>query len=439
MARVLRLADAHFTRANTNHRKLMHIALTVLSSSLALLAAMPKANTSQGQRVIHAGEDVEYDTANGDLILDSLIIEAGGTLHVVGRARFRLIAKQFIQIDGTLDLSGADCPPVFTLNNPAVPVVGADGGPLAGAGGTASFVTTDATPFGLPGFDGVLANPLGGGGGESGFSPIQTDNGAYRRSAGGGGGVFGPRELIVPGDLEDPQNTGRVALSGVDGSPQATGAVSGNLQPKGGGTGSAIFVDALADNDFFGRKPLAGGGALPGELLAPQAGQGGGAAGDALASDLFPPLTFNPVHHDQGGGGGGGGGLAILISRRISVGAEGLLLANGGNGGDGENTSFLNHVGGGGGAGSGGMLVLQAQTLDLSQAAGDVLSALGGTGGHGANHHLRAIGGGGHGGPGLIQLHVPEGNPMHLLLPSNVILQDVSVPDAHLLMLEPSL
>ena len=209
--------------------------------------------------------------------------------------------------------------------------------------------------------------------------------------------------------------------------------------PKGGAIGTAVFTDASADNDFFGRKVVTGVGEIVGELAAPRAGQGGGAGGDAHRSGVWPMVPFINNLIDKGCGGGGGGGLAILLARTIRVGSEGRLSADGGTGGFGENTSGINCIGGGSGGGSGGMIVLQAELIDLSQVQPGAFSALGGLGGPGANNFLRAEGGGGHGGPGLIQFHVPNGDPMNVLLPIGTFLGQISSPEAHVLKIESGL
>lgn len=425
----------------TNHGIHMNLALIAPPGALLLVAAFIPAVPGPNDRVIQSGETLVYDTGNGPLVLDSLEIQAGGILRVQGPLAFRLHARRSIQIDGTLDMTAFDGPPVFTLNTPNQPELGGPGGPGGGRGGTGSWQTSSVTPFGLDGGDGLGALAGGGGGGESGWSYDSSSNGVHRRPGGGGGGVFGPAELVVPNAL-DPANQGRVALSGRNGDAQAMGAVSSQPPPQGGGTGSPVFTDAAIDNNFFGRKALSGGGVIVGELSAPQAGQGGGAGGDAThlnAGQLYPPPTLIYVNQDKGAGGGGGGGLGILISRRIVVGAQGEILCDGGAGGGGENTAGVNRIGGGGGGGSGGMLVLQAEKINLAQATGVPLSALGGVGGQGANNILLADCGGGHGGPGLIQLHVPDGDPAHVLLPPGRNLGDLSAPRAHVLMLESSL
>lgn len=261
----------------TNHGIHMNLALIAPPGALLLVAAFIPAVPGPNDRVIQSGETLVYDTGNGPLVLDSLEIQAGGILRVQGPLAFRLHARRSIQIDGTLDMTAFDGPPVFTLNTPNQPELGGPGGPGGGRGGTGSWQTSSVTPFGLDGGDGLGALAGGGGGGESGWSYDSSSNGVHRRPGGGGGGVFG------------------------------------------------------------------------------------------------------------------------------------------------------------------GMLVLQAEKINLAQATGVPLSALGGVGGQGANNILLADCGGGHGGPGLIQLHVPDGDPAHVLLPPGRNLGDLSAPRAHVLMLESSL
>lgn len=276
----------------------------------------------------------------------------------------------------------------------------------------------------------------GGGGGESGYQNI-AGMADERRAAGGGGGVYAADQPANPLDPDAPENIGLVAQPGMDGSAQARGALSGALVPRGGLLGAPIFVDALANNDFFGRK-VVGGGIVVGELPFPLPGRGGGGGGDAIPSVSFPSIPFTPRSDEKGAGGGGGGGLGIIVAPYIIVGSSGQLRADGGDGGGGENTHFFNRVGGGSGAGSGGALVLQARLVDLSQASSQALTALGGMGGPGRNQVRGAIGAGGDGGPGVIQIHVQ--NPAtDLLLPVGVTLDGLTSPLAHVLLPSPSL
>jgi len=413
--------------------------LTLAGSVLLASTTLAASPNPAVDWIVAAGEVVRYDTSNGPVTVSKLRVEAGATLRVIGAQPFDLLALDSIELDGVLDLSGFDAPPIFTLDTPQIPEPGAPGGPAGGRGGTASWNTTLSTPHGWSGTGPVGHPGLGGRGGESGWNPSTASLGIYRRAAGGGGGVLGPDRPLVLGDLEHPDNRGLVALPGRNGNPQASSAVSLQPPPIGGAVGTAVFVDGIADNDFFGRKPSGTGSAIVGELAAPRAGQGGGAGGDAVLTSVFPPAQFLYGDNDKGGAGGGGGGLAILQARVIRVGPEGRILADGGDGGAGENTLYVNRIGGGGAGGSGGMLVLQARTIDLGAAGPEALRARGGAGGRGANNVLLAEGGGGHGGPGLIQLHVPGASPARVLLPTGVPLEAVSSPPAHVLFLEPGL
>ena len=105
---------------------------------------------------------------------------------------------------------------------------------------------------------------------------------------------------------------------------------------------------------------------VQGELDSVGAGSGGGAGGDAVNSNSFPLIPFNPAGDEKGaGGGGGGGGLEILAIGLIQIGDDsftGSLAAEGGSGGGGENTGFFDRIGGGSGGGSGGHIILSSAT-----------------------------------------------------------------------------
>ena len=148
-----------------------------------------------------------------------------------------------------------------------------------------------------------------------------------------------------------------------------------------------------------------------GELKQPWAGAGGGAGGDASKvkkGETFPSSKFNKGGDEKGAGGGGGaGGVTILALENIVFGGTGLLTANGGRGGSGENTIYTDHIGGGSGGGSGGHIVLQAKQIDFTQVPNTriAIEAVGGRGGWG-QAQAGSTNAGGAGGPGLIQIHV---------------------------------
>ncbi|MFT7679891.1 MAG: hypothetical protein ACI8QC_003896 [Planctomycetota bacterium] len=376
--------------------------------------------------VVSAGQTRTYNTASGPLRLGSLRIEAGGVLHVVGPNALDLKVSNVVEVFGTLDLSGNHSFGVLTLNTTNQPEHGMRGGPGAGVGGTGSKLTNANTPSGEPGLDNG-GQTLGGGGGETGFSTLGKE---ARRPAGGGGGAFASDQPEVLNPL-DPANDGLIASAGWDGSATGLGAISQSTLAQGGAVGARLFNDLLADNDFWGQKASPA-GTITGELLAPEGGRGGGAGGDAVDAPAFPAATFTPFGDEKGSAGGGGGGLGLVLTRRFVLGAEGRVLANGGHGGGGENTLFFDRVGGGSGGGSGGMLVIEALVMDLTDATPGALSARGGVGGFGRNNQPLVVGAGGDGGPGLIQLHIPSAG--QLLLPAGFSLDDVSAPNAHVLL-----
>ena len=379
---------------------------------------------------IPAGLTVQYDTEGGPIVVDRLTIEPGATLEIVGGQPFSLLARHALRVAGTLDFSGQDNRGVGTLGTANIPEPGADGGPGGMAGGTGSHQTDQSTARGGKGWgwDPNLRADEGGMGGESCYA---TGGREFRRAAGGGGGVFGPdRPSEAIGGLR-----GLVAMPGFEGGPPpGLGAESQSTTAQGGEVGvSTRFLDGNPGNDFWGRKRTEQ-GILRGELGAPIGGAGGGAGGDAVTSDSFPLIPFVPSGDEKGAGGGGGGGLGSILAGRVVIEGEGQILANGGSGGGGENTVFFDRVGGGSGGGSGGMLLIHARLFDFRDASANALQAVGGRGGQGADNDFDVTGAGGDGGPGLIQLHTHGGSSASILLPLGLSLEDVSLPDAHVLL-----
>jgi hypothetical protein len=377
------------------------------------------------------GQVVVYDTANGPIAVDTVQIDAGGTLRVVGIFPFRLVAQERVRVEGTLDLSGFNAQAVAVLNVGQIPMPGAVGVASGGNGGTGNPNTTHNSPKGGDGAGHVQAVAVGGEGGESGWNAINPFT-PGRRGGGGGGGALAVDQPVDP-DPNHPSNLGLIAKKGFDGGAAALGVVHFASRPRGGQPRGVAFLNANPLDDFVGQKLLSTGGVLVGELLAPVAGRGGGAGGNASFGPVYPQVPFDPTGDEVGAGGGGGGGLAIVYSRFIELGPQGLIRANGGNGAEGENTNFLDHVGAGSGGGSGGWIVLQARTIDLSVAQANCIQALGGRGGRGKDHQYGVDGAGGDGGPGVIQLHVANGLASNVLLAPGTSLASRTSPDAHVL------
>lgn len=408
---------------------MLHRTLHLVLAATAAATTFSARHTASAQDwIIPAGTTVVHDTTatNRPLFFSSVVIESNARLVVIGANPFSLVCAE-LRIEGELDLSGRSSDGVVTLNTTNQPEEGAPGGPGGGAGGTGSAEQHASTPMGLPGLA-FMAMGLGGLGGETGYALGPIDR---RRGAGGGGGRLAADQPQHPSPL-DPANHGFVATPGFSGNPLGLGAVSQSLPAAGGAAGAPFFVDGDATNDFWGRRATPS-GVQSGEVGRPTGGRGGGAGGDASATATFP-APFTPSGDEKGAGGGGGGGLGLVHARRITLGAGGRILANGGDGGHGEHNLFFNAVGGGSGAGSGGWLVLQALDFDLTLAGVDALSALGGRGGAGRNMAPDVEGAGGNGGPGVIQLHTPDGTAAAIRLPAGRSLDDLTAPHAHVLL-----
>ncbi len=246
--------------------------------------------------------------------------------------------------------------------------------------------------------------------------------------------------------------------------------------PDGGAPGAS--VSPSASTCFFGRQfwyekdPQSDefvASVLPGDLMTPWAGAGGGASGDTHTvfrkdmdgdtvldpvGDFWPDLDFptgSTADYYKGAGGGGGGGQLLVMSLGgITIGPQAVITASGGAGAGGESVSDAVGEGtttqiSGSGGGSGGHIILHSSTgLNLSEipvnglgswndpstflaeaSANSVVRAIGGRRGwaySGANQSLSGasdgfdgngnfqVGRGGAGGNGVIQVHVP--NPL---------------------------
>jgi hypothetical protein len=359
------------------------------------------------------------DVIGGVVDLRNLVIEVGGEVRVQGPNPLRILATGDVVIRGQLDLSGFRANSVATLNTGNIVELGASGGPGGGRGGNANVNTTASSPRGGAGTGAFGVAGGGGQGGESAYAPANLGKDA-RRPGGGGGGRFAADRLATA-----PFGLSLAASAGNPGHPSGRGAESGVSPAQGGAAGSAAFVDAKPGNDFFGLRPITGGSGVlavvRGELPGVLAGSGGGGGGNAVPSASFPNPSFNFSSDEKGGpGGGGGGALHVKAVGRIVFGAEGEILCNGGLGGTGENTNFLDHIGGTGGAGSGGHVVLEsAAQVDFTDGGANTggaprnwIEAAGRPLNKGSiadvNACCRTYSNGGASGGGVVQLHVPR-------------------------------
>jgi len=398
----------------------------------------------------------------GIMDVRNLYVPEDAKLLFVGPNPATILASGEVRIDGQVGVDGFAAPPVFTLNTPDQPEQGAAGNCGGGAGGVGSWMTTQVTQRGGPG-QGAFGVPGGGGeGGESGWSDSNSQNGAVRRAAGGGGGRFGHDQRVRVDGVAICADQGIYGLdveSGFPGQDTANSSQGAHF-PYGGHAGPSPFgATTSVRDDFLGRALFGFRGSNPrlgrGELDSVGAGAGGGAGGDSTYSPtgVYPPPVLINNHQDKGAGGGGGAGaISIFALGDVVFGPHGRLSSVGGHGSSGENTAGINHIGGGSGGGSGGHVIVHtAGLLDLSQVATDsiAIDARGGQGGEGADgvggafiqesavvddaKHVGANNGvdnpwvhvptpcanllqgnqvvraaGGDGGPGVVQLHVSK-------------------------------
>lgn len=383
---------------------------------------------------IPAGAVAVYSTHVAEsLVLESIVIEAGGELRLTGHQPFEASVKTEVRIDGLLDASGASGTDIDQLPALCLPALGGSVVLGSGRGGSPAFSTcSQAQASGAPGEGpaGLLPQALGGGPGESATSNSSAPTAL--RAGSGAGGRFAA-DLTIVGSPTSADNLGLVALPGAPGHAAATGALSGLSGPMGGVPDTGPFLDGDPNNDFFGVAwDPASGRYIRGELDAPIAGFGGGGAGDGYTSNGYPPPASAVPQATRGAGGGSGGGLVLIRTREFSVGPVGRVVLNGGRGGFGQPSGVSDPAAGAsGGGGSGGMLLVQATRFDLSEATPDALSARGGRGGGLLSDHPDDHAGGS-GGPGLIQLHTWD--PSGIALPEGVNLDDLSTPNAKVLL-----
>lgn len=402
-------------------------------------------------------------------------VAQGGTLKVQGPNPMTLLASGTVEINGLIEISGADSRGVGSLGTTNIPEPGSTGIAGGGKGGTGSPLTNASSPRGGPGSGAFNQPDLGGQGGETTFWTGGGGSVDARRGTGGGGGRFGPDQFAAGSStILDQKFIGLDAEKGfnnlfvpVGTQPAPIGAVTGQAPPLGGAVGPSPFVDPFSNNDFYGRSFDSTTGTITtGELTQPWAGAGGGGGGDAAFSNgaPFPVVPFDPSGDEKGAGGGGGGGsMQVLALGTIKFGSVGVIRCRGGTGGGGENTNFVDRVGGGSGGASGGHVVLQtAAKIDFTSATSTTQVSIFTTGGQGGagkddiggakigqagaqetvpNADACPVnttqqpclgpisGAGGDGSPGLIQLHTPNGlGGGDILLPAGRTLADLCKP-----------
>jgi len=270
----------------------------------------------------------------------------------------------------------------ISVNGAAVSVsLGGNGG--GGGNGNTVNVTSSGTLImtGSNHSDGILAQSIGGGGGDGGFSVVGNgsggDTGAVGFSMGGsgtaagsGGAVTVINSSIISTEGNDSFGILAQSLGGGGGSGgfSVTGGIAttgttvdasvGGKAGGGGGAGNVILTDTGLIIMTQGDRSSA--------LVAQSIGGGGGSGGFSVAGGISQSTSVNFSMGGKGGAGGSAGTVTLSASSTIITGgtnSHGILAQS---------------VGGGGG--NGGFSVAAGITTG-TQAAASVNASVGGYGG----------------------------------------------------------
>ena len=295
---------------------------------------------SGGNKSLEVLSSVTLDTdASPDgFNFSSLVVAAGATLRATGSNPLIIHAEAFVDIQGSIDLSGG------TGGNSAGDHKAAGGG----AGGGALKISAPSITIGQAGAihaDGGDGGD-GGGPGQAGFEVAHWSSGVGNGTGGvgvAGGGAGG-----------DGAGFSKGGHAGIGLGASAGGPFDPGVPPGAGGAGHA-FAGTSGFGQYTGWGP-AGGAAygdaqLTGGL---QGGSGGGGGG-------------NDGDNEEGAGGGGSGGTIYLVAATLRI--EGTLTAKGGLGGRDDfqyNGGTRRECCNNGGPGSVGRIRLDYQTVTLS-------------------------------------------------------------------------
>ena len=376
----------------------------------------------------------------------TVLVNNQGAIQTVGRGAHGIFAQS---IGGGGGSGGVSIAGGLSIGSSINLGSGGDGG----SGGTSSTVTVNNTGNITTGGDtahGVLAQSVGGGGGSGGLAVAAGISSGTGVSVGlGGGGATGgnANTVTVTNDgaiiTTGRSSMGLVAQSVGGGGGDGGFSLAGGFSPSGqvsvslGGTGAN--GGAGGNVVLTNRNTITTSGQLAHGLLAQSVGGGGGTGGGSLGLSGSAGIAAGAVAVTLGGdggfgnnagtvtvnnssqiattgdgahaivaqsigGGGGAGGWSAALSGAVGAkGAATVSVALGGTGGDGStantvtvtNTANLSTGGEdayglvaqsiGGGGGTGGFAGAGAFSFGGKNASGSVAVALGGQGGGGGN------------------------------------------------------
>jgi len=259
-------------------------------------------NTSTGKMVPpQPGVAIHDKTKWWVISVGKMVIEKNVTLKVLGSRPLIIVAWDFIQIKGTLDLSAN----------------GTTSGPGGGAGGA------------------TASDGAGCGGGPKGTNPGSMDP-----WGGGAGGSFGGKG--GSGNKSGKATCGDSCLSPLVGG--SGGGGGRNINGEGGAGGGSLQLTAGSTIVVDGVIHAGGGGGRGGKYGDTGAGGGGGGSGGGVLLEALQ-VTINGTVAANGGGGGG----SATLKTSGGAGKDGdttITPAAGGNAG----TAWFAGAGGAGGA-----------------------------------------------------------------------------------------
>ncbi len=317
-----------------------------------------------------------------------------------------------------------------SLNSFSIGDAKAGVGGSTGYGNTVMVTSTGTIQTGGDLSYGILAQSIGGGGGNGGFSiagAFSESSGATGNSVGGygGSGNNGGEVTVTTNPSASSSIPGTVIYT------TGTGAIGILAQSVGGGGGNGGFAadinasieDSAGDNTLGGTGATGGGGGSAGNgntvtvnnngtitttgngahgIVAQSIGGGGGNGGFTISGAFSDEDSASSNAIGGTGGGGGTGGQVIVTNMgNINVGgdmANGIIAQSiGGGGGNGgfsisaalslSSTAATNSLGGGGGNGGGSseVDVYNYNTITVGGAHSDGILAqsIGGGGGNG--------------------------------------------------------
>ena len=311
-------------------------------------------------------------------------LASSSSVSTLGRDSHALFAQS---LGGSGGSGGFSVAGSISADNSAVAGVGISIGGFGGGGGNAGRVTVSSTGDNVATFGersyGILAQSVGGGGGDGGFSVagVASKGRAISFSMGGGGGTAGSGGTVSLG------NASSIATHDTN----SHGIFAQSVGGGGGSGGFSVAGSVSADNSALAAVGISIGGF-----------GGGGGNADNVSVDSTGKAIFTEGDRSYGilaqsvGGGGGDGGFSVAGGIGKGGGATFSLGGSGAAGGqgravdlrnssdiatlgDGSHALFAQSLGGGGG--SGGFSV--AGSISWDNAAASIGVSVGGFGGAG--------------------------------------------------------